>query len=410
MKHFLGFVLLSLSAFNTWSLNTLKMVSKDPVKLEKIDTSSFTNCFFIACDYALDNLNKKTIIPDSLAITSIQLVYTQYRTSSAFNQQKLNNNRLLKLFKLYPNLANKITWEFDLIEQTGAKSKTEGMSYFHGFIISYRPPVTAESFEEEKKYLQQVIKNIDDKKLDYTIKTSWNDTFGYQYDTVWTEVKPPEPPKNYYQPDLFQSKDVITVLDSINLNKSIIVCDVTGSMSPYIQQVIKFIKTSTNRKEVMGYVFFNDGDKKKSKNKKVLKTGGIYIANNNNEEEVLNVLNQTMINGDGGGEGIENDIEAIIEGIKTFPECEQVILIADNLEFLRDRAYIAEVAKPVHTIICTQHTVINPDYLDLAKATNGSIWIKGNHLKDFQLITNQNSVVFLNHVYTLNNNKFYIEF
>ena len=80
-----------------------------------------------------------------------------------------------------------------------------------------------------------------------------------------------------------------------------------------------------------------------------------------------------MRNGSGGGEHLENDIEAIIGGIKQYPEADEIILVADNMESMRDYKFIKKIKKPVHVILCGAEYRINIQYLDLARQTKGSV-------------------------------------
>jgi len=66
-------------------------------------------------------------------------------------------------------------------------------------------------------------------------------------------------------------------------------------------------------------------------------------------------------------------VEAIIEGIKYYPKADEVILIADNYESMRDYNFIKKVKKPVHIILCGAEHRINIQYLDLARQTNGTL-------------------------------------
>lgn len=69
-------------------------------------------------------------------IHHIELVYTEYRESSSFNQKALNAQRITQLKKLLPQVnADKPTWTY--LEQTGAKTRDVASDYFHGFVIHY---------------------------------------------------------------------------------------------------------------------------------------------------------------------------------------------------------------------------------------------------------------------------------
>ena len=81
---------------------------------------------------------------------------------------------------------------------------------------------------------------------------------------------------------------------------------------------------------------------------------------------------QTMDNGT-GGDLQENNIEALIYAIKNGPDCREVFMMSDNLETPRDMSLLRYVNKPVRVILCGTANGINPAYLDIARATHGSV-------------------------------------
>ena len=80
-----------------------------------------------------------------------------------------------------------------------------------------------------------------------------------------------------------------------------------------------------------------------------------------------------MRSGSGGGEHLENDIEAIVDGTKQYPEADEIILVADNMESMRDYKFIKKIKKPVHIILCGAENRINVQYLDLARQSKGTV-------------------------------------
>ncbi len=79
-----------------------------------------------------------------------------------------------------------------------------------------------------------------------------------------------------------------------------------------------------------------------------------------------------MINGD-GGDIEENDVEALNYGISTCPDCQDIVLIADNWANMRDFSLVRKIKKPVKIILCGTYNGVNIEYLDLARATGGSV-------------------------------------
>jgi hypothetical protein len=87
-----------------------------------------------------------------------------------------------------------------------------------------------------------------------------------------------------------------------------------------------------------------------------------------------------MSNGS-GGDAPENDLEALRESIKMNPDGEQ-ILIADNWAPLKDYSLIGDITRPVRIVLCGTQWGVNVDYLNLARATGGSVHTMENDLLD----------------------------
>ncbi len=66
-------------------------------------------------------------------------------------------------------------------------------------------------------------------------------------------------------------------------------------------------------------------------------------------------------------------IVAIIHGIEKYPQCTDVILIADNKSKVRDIELYDKVTKPVKVVLCGAEIGANVQYLNLARTTGGSV-------------------------------------
>jgi hypothetical protein len=155
----------------------------------------------------------------------------------------------------------------------------------------------------------------------------------------------------------------------------VIVMDLTGSMYPYARQVRSWLQLNLRADTARHYfVFFNDGDNKKDEAKRIGMTGGIYVCYAKNEEELIKVMKTVVKNGN-GGDYPENVIEALLLAQKRFPYAQDLILIADNWAKVRDISLLPRVKKPVRVILCgvTSGMEINPDYLNIAYKTKGSV-------------------------------------
>lgn len=194
--------------------------------------------------------------------------------------------------------------------------------------------------------------------------------------------------------------------DNPNWKNILLICDLTGSMSPYTVQLLKWIKTNINSKtNIKKIVFFNDGNNKPDINKELGNTGGIYATNNIAYENVLKLAEQTMRSGD-GGDISENNIEAIIEGLKNCTNCEDVIMIADNLATPRDLSLFTTINKRVNFILCGTDGGINPIYLSLARALKGSVHTANTDVTNLLQIKEGEQITIDGYGYELKKNRF----
>lgn len=260
-------------------------------------------------------------------IAEVELVYSDYPVGNDFTE--LNRKRMLELYKYAPNAFNdkNITWR--VVVQTGVEKTGNIHSYFHGFVVYYRP---------------------------------------YDLNTELTAIK-----------RVLDGKHTITdstILKTFERNKDwkemLVVADVTGSMTPYTAQLILWLKLNTQEKRSKHFTFFNDGDRKYDGHKDIGKTGGIYSITSHEYQKVAEKAVEAMKNGS-GGDMQENDVEALIQGIKDCPECKNIVLIADNFSPVRDAELLKQVKRPIKIILCGTNMGINTQYLDIARATGGSV-------------------------------------
>lgn len=382
-----------------YGVSLKQLATAEPILVNEIDVSSLkSNQLKIATPFAqpiILNKEQKELLKEK-AILKVELVYTQFRTSPTFNQKQLNLNRLKELKKLAPFLFDFPLWDYELLEQTNGNSRAVCNEMFHGFIITFRPNSTTSMLSQEADYIEKLVANmikqdsikndtVARKKMKFDIKTHYDLNLGYIHDTIWHSdtVKPPSPPDFFYNHRLYKDSTVINAFSRNNSWKNfIVITDVTGSMSPYSAQVFVWLKAQAENKKASHFVFFNDGDQKASSKKKPLETEGIYVAENKGVDEVIKIAAKCMRNGSGGGESMENDIEAVLKGIKHNTKASSIILVADNYEIMRDYKYLNKIKKPVHVILCGADRRINIQYLDLARSTKGSLHTKKSDLNN----------------------------
>ncbi|MBC7775328.1 MAG: hypothetical protein H7246_07810 [Phycisphaerae bacterium] len=384
---------------------------------------------------------------------SVEYIYSKY-THSQPNQKELDRDRFAALQRLAPDLFSDPAIRWDIIVQTSATTADSARQLFHGFVISYQPPVTEAKKAEIKGELDMLVdcakkrppadapkfpggtdslqrwleRNVKFPKDELSAKGSTRAALiEFQIDplthsaknirvTKGASLKHNEhikaiaakmptwgpgksgvefavvlqfsltengkaradcgPLRGYRPADCQGLKSDSMVMKVMERNKAwkklLVVEDVTGSMMPYMADLLLWNALKGNLQNTQHFVFFNDGDQKPNNEKEMGKTGGIYHSKPKN----VDVLEETMITAIAGGEGgdiPENDIEAIIEGIQKCPECEEVVLIADNNATPRDLKLLEKVTKPVHVVLCGIRYQPNPAHLLIAWKTKGSL-------------------------------------
>ncbi len=219
----------------------------------------------------------------------------------------------------------------------------------------------------------------------------------YTIDTTW--LRPVLPPINSFSgttmpvksrnPNLAINDTVVVATlnrQQNNWKQGLIVMDVTASMSPYVAQLMSWFYQHCKDNKMRHFTFFNDGDS--NPDGAVGKTGGVYHIKADNFNAIKDGVQDVMQRG-GGGNAPENDIEALIKGIKACPECGDVVLIADNWAPIRDKSISAALSllkKPIHIILCGVDWGINTEYLELARDTGGSVHLIDSDITDLSAL------------------------
>lgn len=279
-------------------------------------------------DYRIVNPTIPRILNEE-TITQVDLIYSDFPAGENFAE--LNRKRIIELFMYCPNAFNKQTITWKIIKQTGVKSNYDLKNYFHGFVIYYRPLIP---FEDEKTYFKHVLD---------------------------------------HQAPLKDS----TILKVLGRNKQwkemLCVADVTGSMSPYSIQLLVWAKFNETQRTFKQFVFFNDDEEKSNDQTKGLDSSGIWSLESFKADKVYDKMIFSMEK----GQHYENDLEAIFYAVKKYPNnIKNIILIADNWEDPCDMYLLPKLKElkiPIKIIICGVNSVINTKYLEIARATNGSV-------------------------------------
>lgn len=178
----------------------------------------------------------------------------------------------------------------------------------------------------------------------------------------------PERFVNYPFPD-----SVVTVSLKMENNHAdnVLVEDVTGSMYPYILQTFLWRRLYISKAGLRNFVFFNDGDRTPDHLKRIGDTKGIYSISTDSILDVEELVYATMSKGD-GGDGPENNIEALIYAQEKFPD-KNLVMIADNNALVKDISLLDKITRPVHVILCGTHRGVMANYITIAGKTGGRL-------------------------------------
>lgn len=313
-------------------------------------------------------------------VTRIDLVFTRY--PAEFDQwiiglEDLTQARLQALRQLDSALfAADVDWHFIL--QTDCPTRRAAQQLFHGFVVYHRAPTQLEKEVSTDVYT----------KLDYKIK---------------------EVAKIIYQEKKLEDSTALLIMGRHPEWKNLmVVMDWTGSMYEYGASVLLWTRLNLQRAAIKRFVFFNDGNDTPNDAKVVGETGGVYVLDENQIDTLLVTMNQVRSGGN-GGDGPENDVEALLTATSAFDDFEELVLIADNRSDVRDLSLAGQLGRPVRVVLCgvdDEHP-IHEDYLNLAYQTDGSVHTIESDLTQLRELKEGPPVVIENAYYILRNGKIY---
>ena len=327
----LAFISLQFSIFSQVNIR-MRIRFRDTVEIDKFE--SLDNGFHSKelkmkpGDHRIQNYRTAELLK-SETITGIDLVYSDYPEGEDFSE--LNRKRIIELYSLLPDAFDRQVVSWRIVKQTGVK-KTGGINnYFHGFVVYYRPMPTNYA---ENKLIEDMVEG---------------------------RVKP-------------EDSTLLKVFErNAQWKDMLVVCDVTGSMSPYTAQLLVWIKANQKLRNMKNILFFNDDDEKSFAQVGKDDTTGMWSVSSGNYRKVMEVALEAMKN----GKHKENNIEAVCAAIKRFPADKQkVLMIADNWEDPCDMKlvqYLKDNKIPVRIIVCGVNASFNLNYLEIARATGGTV-------------------------------------
>lgn len=322
-------------------------------------------------DFAHDEMETQLLKDELLKhnIIGVTYIFTQFKSTPSFDQRQLNLNRMRRLYDVASYLFTDERIHWNVLEQVAPKSRDEASAQYHGFILFYEDMSRYATFAEVRNQLDSI--NI----VNYRPKS--------KEDTLVQTI--------------FERNE-----DWKRMN---VICDLTGSMSPYTAQLLMWFKANLDNKRIINFVFFNDGDDLMNSRKRPNRTGGIYTVVPSDMDELLRVVEECMLGG-AGGDLMENDIEALLRGIESCRHCAEVILIADNLSPMRDYGLMNRIRRPVRVVLCGTQLGINTQYLDLARETRGSIHTIDQDIFDLDDLRNGDQITINGDTYELKRGKF----
>jgi len=339
---------------------------------------------------------------------AIKIVFSKYpiRKHGYQMNHALLFNRLKNLFKIDPYLNDTlITWE--IVLQTNCKNDNQVSNLFHGVVIEYKIVDDPEKNSDEVRLDNlaltptvnaaiEVLEKIESfDELPQEIKYQLEGRTGVEkteilidyFEDVLTDTSLTEITPEFLTKHTRLIKKFIDTYGNFNdsiaykvferntqWKNALIVSDWTGSMYQYGAQALLWHVLNFENSGIQFFTLFNDGDKKITKDKVIGKTEGVYFEKATNIDKLLKLYQLVILKGY-GGDGPENDVEAILKGIEKYPVHSEVILIADNNACVRDMELLEFINQPVRVILCgyNEFAGINPQYLDIATKTGGSI-------------------------------------
>ena len=122
------------------------------------------------------------------------------------------------------------------------------------------------------------------------------------------------------------------------------------------------------------------------------KTGGIYYAPSKGVDSLFRLMNHVTSKGS-GGDGPENNMEALIKGTKMASPFKELVMIVDNNSPVKDIELLKNFDIPVHIILCGARQWIMTDYLLIAWKTHGSIHTIDEDIKQIAVLSEGQSII-----------------
>lgn len=170
--------------------------------------------------------------------------------------------------------------------------------------------------------------------------------------------------------NITQDTIVLSVLKRNKWEGKLFICDVSGDMLPYISQLALWYKNNYEKEKYAQFVFFNNGDNK-GDTKPIGQRGGIYYQTGKGYDSLIYMMNDVRSKAC-SWDGSENDIEALLKGVKMAKPYKEIIMLVDKDAKINDMDLLKDFKQPVHVILCISNRPVNPQHLKIAWQTKGS--------------------------------------
>lgn len=135
-----------------------RILKLEPQRVLQLTPKPEENTVIIPSSFSEEDLRNAVLKPKG-TLQSVYYIYTGYRQNPSFDQKTLNKDRIQRLSEEIQEVLQNRYVEWKIIEQTGCSSPQIGRTYFHGFVLEYRPEVSSKNREEEIANLEAFLKN-----------------------------------------------------------------------------------------------------------------------------------------------------------------------------------------------------------------------------------------------------------
>lgn len=321
---------------------------------------------------------------DKRRVRAVDLVFTRYPyhvDEWELHYDSLMQRRYEELERLAPGAFEEEGVKWKVVLQTDCRNLAEAKALFHGFAVysQARTEVQEENpVEIEPRFEIEELESNLEKALElYHGRSSF-------YDSTCMEVLDRHPEWRHMA----------------------LAIDWTASMFRHGAQLLHWFTTDIGSGRAVGYAFFNDGDGKWDEEKEIGNTGGVYLAAASKPDSILAAIRKAALGGS-GGDHRENDLEAVLAALESFPEAKEIVLIADNTGPVRDLELLEYIDRPVRVLLTGVYkNNFQADYFTIAYHTGGSVHTRDNDYWDISELLVHDGFELGDYAYKLRGSRF----